>query len=379
MINTVKALRETYNMTQNDLATKIGVTRKTIISIENGRTNPSIDLAYKISKVFNLPVEQVFINKSNLEEKKLQIESIRFIDLFCGIGGFRYAMEEAVSKWNIKAQCVFSSDIDGFARESYKANFGEEPAGDITQIETVCIPDHDLLFAGFPCQPFSIIGLGKGFNDTRGTLFFEIARIIEGKRPRAFVLENVKRLVSHEGGRTFKKIIQTLRDMGYYVDYKVLNALDYGLPQKRERVVIVGSTIPFNMKWPEKVINGKTLEDILEKDVPQKYYASKMIIEKRKAAHQSKYYPSIWHENKGGNISSYPYSCALRAGASYNYLLVNGERRLTPREMLRLQGFPDSFKIVVSDSHIRKQAGNAVPVDMIKAVLNNFIPLVFGE
>ncbi len=168
-------------------------------------------------------------------------------------------------------------------------------------------------------------------------------------------------------------------NLGITLSYRVLNALDYGLPQKRERVVIVGSTVPFVMQWPQPVKKGKTLEDILEKDVDPKYFASPEIVSKRKQMHHSEYYPAVWHENKAGNISSYPYSCALRAGASYNYLLVNGERRLTPREMLRLQGFPDSFKIVVSDCQTRKQAGNAVPVDMIKLVLDNFIPLVFRQ
>ena len=304
---------------------------------------------------------------------------IRFIDLFCGIGGFRFAAARVFEKYNISGRCVFSSDIDGYAQESYAANFGERPFGDITQINENEIPDHDLLFAGFPCQPFSIIGLGKGFNDTRGTLFFEVARIIEAKKPHAFVLENVKQLVGHENGRTLKRILNVLVELGYHVDYKVLNALDCGLPQKRERVVIVGSAVPFAMDWNIKVSDAKTLEDILEKEVPKKYYASKTIVEKRAKAHQPKFHPSVWHENKSGNISSYPYSCALRANASHNYLLVNGERRLTPREMLRLQGFPDSFKIAVNDSQIRKQAGNAVPVNMIAGVLENFIPLVFRE
>ena len=305
--------------------------------------------------------------------------NIKFIDLFCGIGGFRFAAESIFKKHNISGKCVFSSDIDEYAKESYASNFAEMPFGDITKVNENDIPSHDLLFAGFPCQPFSIIGLGKGLDDTRGTLFFEVARIIEAKRPRAFVLENVKRLVGHENGRTLKKILDVLIELGYHVDYKVLNALDCGLPQKRERVVILGSKIPFDMDWNIKAVAEKTLDDILEKDVPKKYYASKAIAEKRKEMHQSKFCPSIWHENKAGNISSYPYSCALRANASYNYLLVNGERRLTPREMLRLQGFPDSFKIAVNDSQIRKQAGNAVPVDMIARVLDNFIPLVFCE
>ncbi|MBR1721515.1 MAG: DNA cytosine methyltransferase [Treponema sp.] len=141
--------------------------------------------------------------------------------------------------------------------------------------------------------------------------------------------------------------------------------------------MIVGSKKPFVMDWHFDIQNKKTLDDILEKNVDMKYYASKEIVDKRKSMHTSKYYPSIWHENKSGNISSYPYSCALRAGASYNYLLVNGERRLTPREMLRLQGFPDSFNIVVSDCQARKQAGNAIPVDMVSAVIERFLPIAF--
>ena len=327
-------------------------------------------------EALQMSIEYIFINSEKSKNINLTTD-INFIDLFCGIGGFRFAAENIFEKYNITGNCVFSSDIDEHAQKSYAANFGERPFGDITKINEYDIPDHDLLFAGFPCQPFSIIGLGKGFNDTRGTLFFEVARIIEAKRPRAFVLENVKQLVGHESGQTLKKILNVLAELGYYVDYKILNALDCGLPQKRERVVIVGSIIPFEMDWNIKVSNEKTLDDILEKEPPQKYYASKTIVEKRKESHKYKFYPSIWHENKAGNISSYPYSCALRANASYNYLLVNGERRLTPREMLRLQGFPDSFKIAVNDSQIRKQAGNAVPVNMIAGVLDNFIPLVF--
>ncbi|MCL2888469.1 MAG: DNA (cytosine-5-)-methyltransferase [Elusimicrobia bacterium] len=376
MENTLKTIRRANNVTQNELAERANVTRKTIISIENGDTTPSIDLAYRISGVFDMPVEHIFLNKNSAVEPAVK-QKIRFIDLFCGIGGFHFAAKKFFDSEEINYECLLSSDIDEFACKSYAANFGKYPSGDITKIPNNKIPEHDILFAGFPCQAFSIIGLGKGFEDTRGTLFFEIARILAAKKPKAFVLENVKRLVSHDGGKTFKKILTTLKDLGYFVDYKVLNALDYGLPQKRERVIIVGALHPFDMKWPKKVASGKKLNDILEKNVAAKYFASKSIIDKRKAAHTSKHTPSIWHENKSGNISSYPYSCALRAGASYNYLLVNGERRLTPREMLRLQGFPDDFRIVLEDSHIRKQAGNAVPVDMVYEVLKNFIPAVF--
>jgi len=304
------------------------------------------------------------------------MEKIRFIDLFCGIGGFRIAMDEACRENELNPECVFSSDIDPFCQSSYESNFGDRPFGDITKIDEKEIPDHDILFAGFPCQPFSIIGAKLGFEDTRGTLFFHIARILKHKRPRAFVLENVKLLVGHDKGRTLKVILKTLQDIGYHVQYSVLNALDYGLPQKRERVLIVGHVEPILFTYPTPIKPYKPLSGILEKSVDKKYYASDYIKDKRKQKHISAYNPSIWHENKAGNICSYPYSCALRAGASYNYLLVNGERRLTPREMFRLQGFPDSYKIIDNDAQARKQAGNAVPVNLAKAVILKLLPYV---
>lgn len=304
------------------------------------------------------------------------MEKIRFIDLFCGIGGFRQAMDEACSENNLIAECVFSSDIDPFCQDSYEANFGHRPAGDITKVDEKEIPDHDILFAGFPCQPFSIIGQMQGFNDIRGTLFFDIARILKHKRPTAFVLENVKQLVGHNKGQTLKTILKTVQDLGYHVQYSILNALDYGLPQKRERVIIVGHRQPILFSFPSPIRPFKPLSKVLEKKVDKKHYASDYIVSKRKEKHTSAYNLSIWHENKAGNICSYPYSCALRAGASYNYLLVNGERRLTPREMFRLQGFPDSYKIVGNDSRARKQAGNAVPVNIVKAVILKLLPYI---
>jgi DNA (cytosine-5)-methyltransferase 1 len=305
------------------------------------------------------------------------MKKIRFIDLFCGIGGFRIAMEQACQEANIVPECVFSSDIDAYCQDSYEANFGHRPVGDITKIDEKDIPDHDVLFAGFPCQPFSIIGQRQGFNDIRGTLFFDIARILEHKKPQSFILENVKQLVGHDSGRTLATIIKTLeQDLGYTVRFAVLNALDYGLPQKRERVIIVGHREPIHFDFPLPVRAYKPLSEILEKEVDTKHYASDFIVEKRKKSHQSAYEPAIWYENKSGNISSYPFSCALRAGASYNYLLVNGERRLTPREMFRLQGFPDTYKIIVTDGQARKQAGNSVPVTLIKAVISQLLPLI---
>ncbi|HEX8218518.1 MAG TPA: DNA (cytosine-5-)-methyltransferase [Chloroflexia bacterium] len=292
-------------------------------------------------------------------------EPLKYIDLFCGIGGFRIAAEPLGWK------CVFSSDIDEECQRAYEANFGERPFGDIHQIQPDDVPDHDILFGGFPCQPFSIIGDRKGFDDTRGTLFFEIARLLEAKKPRAFVLENVKLLAGHNGGRTIARITEVLRELGYDTRYKVLNALNFGLPQKRERVFIVGSLNGLShFQFPMGGVPMKPLSELLEADVPKKFYASEHIVRQRQEAHPKPHpSPAIWHENKGGHISSYPFSCALRAGASYNYLLVDGIRRLTPREMLRLQGFPDTYKIVCSDGEARKQAGNSVPVPMVRAVL----------
>lgn len=304
--------------------------------------------------------------------------SLKFIDLFAGIGGFRLAAERASAECGLVAECVFSSEIDKSCREQYAAYFGEEPAGDITKINASDIPDFDLLLAGFPCQPFSIIGKKRGFDDARGTLFFDIARILKKKTPRAFVLENVKMLVGHDKGRTLQVILRILEELDYTVDFKVLNALDYGLPQKRERIFLVGFREKREFKWPGKLEKYKPLSEILEKDVPEKYFASDYIVQKRKEAHRAEISPSIWHENKSGNISSRPFSCALRSGASHNYLLVDGVRRLTPREQLRLQGFPDDFKIVVGDFQIKSQTGNAVPVDLAQAVLREAIKAEFA-
>lgn len=297
---------------------------------------------------------------------------IRYIDLFCGIGGFRIALEQVCTERLLSSNCVFSSDIDPDAQRCYQANFGDLPAGDITTITSTAIPDHDLLFAGFPCQPFSICGDRRGFDDIRGTLFFDIARILDAKRPQAFVLENVKMLVGHDKGRTLRRIIEVMTDTGYQVDYQVLNALHFGLPQKRERVFLVGFREPVSFSWPQGNIPMRPLEQILEQNVSEWYSASQHIRKNRQRLYNGHRGDgvTIWHENKGGHISAYPFSCALRAGASYNYLLVNGERRLTEREMLRLQGFPDSFKIVCGYSATRRLAGNSVAIPCVKAVLH---------
>ncbi len=298
------------------------------------------------------------------------MDNLRYVDLFCGIGGFRIAAQKVLQKHNLEARCVFSSDIDPDAQATYEANFNVKPSGNICTIPALEIPDHDLLFAGFPCQPFSIIGSLLGFEDIRGTLFFEIARILAAKKPKAFVLENVKQLVGHDQGRTLKHIMKTLDSLGYQTHYKVFNALHFGLPQKRERVFIVGFLEPTHFIWPDKVMPMRPLEELLEPEVSNYYYASELIRNNRLAKRgKVEGLRTIWHENKGGHVSAYPYSCALRAGASYNYLLVDGERRLTEREMLRLQGFPESFKIVCNYSAMRKLTGNSVAVPVVEAVV----------
>jgi len=305
------------------------------------------------------------------------MDKIKYIDLFCGVGGFRVAITNAAKRNGFKAECVFSSDIDLECQKQYFHNFKELPVGDITKVIAQEIPDHDVLLAGFPCQPFSIIGYRKGFEDTRGTLFFEIARIIDAKKPKIFILENVKLLAGHNGGKTLQKIISTLNGLGYKVDYKILNALDFGLPQKRERIFLVGFHKGCDFSWPDKSMKLRPLSAILESDVPERYFASDRIRKSRLKHHKPTTEPTIWHENKAGNISVHPFSCALRAGASYNYLLVNGERRLTPREMFRLQGFPDSYKLISTDYQLRKQAGNSLPVPVAEAVIFEAIKAMF--
>ncbi len=302
--------------------------------------------------------------------------TVPFIDLFAGIGGMRLGLESA------GGECVFSSEWDPMARQSYKAFFGDKPHGDITRIPSQDIPSHSVLAGGFPCQAFSIIGDKQGFADTRGTLFFSIERILRDKRPVGFLLENVKNLTSHDSGRTFDTILRRLRDLGYKVHWKVLNALDFGLPQKRERVIIVGwrgegDSFP----WPTRRMPRLSLSAILERDalVDRRYFASLAVRSSVRQRLKGKTLPKkpwICHENKSGNISPLSYSCALRAGASYNYLLVNGVRRLTARENLRLQGFPESFPVVVSDAAIRRQCGNSVPVPMIAAVAKALLKIV---
>lgn len=324
---------------------------------------------YKQISLFDLSREMVATYD---EEMPTKWDNFRFIDLFAGIGGIRLGFE------SVGGHCVFSSEFDEDACKTYEANFGEHPAGDITKICATDIPDFDILLGGFPCQAFSIIGKKEGFaNETCGTLFFDIERILKEKRPPAFMLENVKNLVAHDNGNTFRVIKSHLEALGYHVYARVLNALDYGVPQKRERIFIVGFLDDVMFSFPDPVPEDErqTLADVLETDVDKKYYVREIIKASRLERIKDKNYPRpyISHENMAGSITPHPYSSALRAGASANYILINDERRPTEREMLRLQGFPDTYKIVLPYGKVRHQCGNSVAVPVIKAIAKEML------
>ena len=315
-------------------------------------------------------------------QKKFEERSglFTFIDLFAGIGGMRIAFE------NAGGQCVYSSEWNKYSQKTYYANFEEQPEGDITQIDALSIPDHDILVAGFPCQPFSIAGVSKknslgratGFEDkTQGTLFFDVCRILKAKRPRAFMLENVKNLCSHDRGRTFKIIQESLAELNYKVFFQVLDGKAY-VPQHRERIVIVG----FDMERFDENINFEfTLEssgrqpvmrDILESDVVSKYTLSDKLwnyLQNYAAKHKA--------AGNGFGYGIAPLDGISRTLSARYYkdgseILIAQEgknpRRLTPRECARLQGFPDSFKIPVSDTQAYKQFGNSVVVPLMSEV-----------
>lgn len=315
----------------------------------------------------------------------------KFIDLFAGIGGFRLALQ------NLGGQCVFSSEIDISAQKTYAENFGETPYGDITLEETKkAIPDDfEILCGGFPCQAFSIAGKRSGFEDTRGTLFFDVADIIKRKQPKAFFLENVKGLMNHDKGNTLRTILKVLReDLGYYVpDPKILNAKDFGVPQNRERIFIVGfhpSTGVQQFKYPVPLTKKVKFSEIREENVvPTKYYLSTQYLEtleKHKAHHASKgngFGYAIIPDNGIANaivvggmgrernlvidhrITDYTPTTRIKGEVNRK-----GIRKMTPREWARLQGFPDNFKIVVSDAAAYKQFGNSVAVPAIQATAN---------
>ena len=308
--------------------------------------------------------------------------AFRFVDLFAGIGGMRIALER------LGGRCVYSSEWNKFSAQTYKANFGDAPAGDIRGVDASDMPDHDLLAAGFPCQPFSIAGVSKkrslnmpdGFADqTQGTLFFDIIRVLREKRPRAFLLENVKNLKSHDGGRTFRVITEALAGLGYDVHHRVLDARAV-VPQHRERIFIVGFDRPTDFVFPDMPEGNARLGDILYDEVDARYTLSDNLWAtlQRHAA----------NSRKKGN--GFGYGLADRAGVartlSARYYKDGSEilipqkgrnpRRLTPRECARLMGFPDGFRIPVSDAQAYRQFGNAVVPAVVEIVAGEVVPLV---
>lgn len=322
-----------------------------------------------------------------------------FIDLFAGVGGFRVAMQ------SLGGKCVFTSEWDEFSKQTYRANFGEVPFGDITQQEVKrYIPDDfDLLCAGFPCQAFSIAGKRGGFEDTRGTLFFDVAQIIKKHKPKAIFLENVKGLISHDKGKTLKTILAVLRDdLGYFVpDPVVINAKDFGVPQNRERIFIVGFRKDQEIntfQYPQPLDKEPVLSDILEEtEVSVKYYMSTQYLDtlrKHKQRHAEKGngfgYQII--DNKGVSNAIVCGGMGRERNLVIDKRLTNfvpitkikgevnreGIRRLTPREWARLQGYDDKFQIVVADAQAYKQFGNSVAVPAIKAVGEKIIQQLLG-
>lgn len=350
--------------------------------VKEGEINESAMQYSMFQDLFSVP----FLAQNN--------NKFTFIDLFAGIGGFRMAMQ------NLGGRCVFSSEWDEQAQKTYLANYGEVPFGDITKESTKAfIPDNfDILCAGFPCQAFSLAGKRLGFEETRGTLFFDVAEILRRKRPKAFFLENVKGLLIHDKGKTIQTILKVLReDLDYYVpDPQIVNAMNFGVPQHRERVYIVGFRKDMGVEeftYPTPTDKTKTFADIKEKDVVSaKYYLSTQYI-KTLVAHKER------HAAKGNGFGYeiIPDDGIANAivvggmGRERNLVIdkrledftpvtnIKGEvnrdgiRRMTPREWARLQGFPDSFVIAVADASAYKQFGNSVAVPAIQATAKEIL------
>ncbi|WP_302292158.1 DNA cytosine methyltransferase [Phascolarctobacterium succinatutens] len=321
--------------------------------------------------------------------------TLKSIDLFAGIGGIRLGFENAFGEG---IETVFVSEWDKYAQKTYSENFKDDfsIAGDITQIDAKDIPDFDICLAGFPCQAFSLAGARKGFDDDykgmcRGTLFLDVARICEEHKPKVIFCENVKGLVIHDKGRTFKIITKTFEDLGYKVFYKVLNSKDYGVPQNRERIYIVAFRNDIhsdNFTFPEPTDTNKVLSDIIEEqEVSVKYYLSTVYLDtlrKHKARHAAKgngfgYEIRDLHGIAGAIVCG-------GMGRERNLIIDNrltnfvpvtkikgevnreGIRKMTPREWARLQGFPDNYKLALADVHLYKQFGNSVTVPVITAI-----------
>lgn len=310
----------------------------------------------------------------------------RAIDLFAGIGGIRLGFQQAFED---KIKFVFSNEIDDDACKTYEANFGENPKGDITKVNPDDIPDFDILLGGFPCQAFSIAGRKMGFEDTRGTLFFYLANIIKKKKPEAFLLENVKNLMSHDKGKTFEVIKNTLEfDLKYNIHYKILNAKDFGVPQNRERIFIVGFKRNLKFQFPEPLNIQVKLEDILEQNVDESYYVSQQYLwgmKKHRARHEALGhgfgYEVIPRDGIAnaivcggmGKERNLVYdkileNCWKKEGDDIQLRNNEGIRKMTAREWARLQGFPDTYQFPVSMTKQYKQLGNSVAVPVIRAI-----------
>lgn len=353
-----------------------------------------------VAHYFEEPATEYLVNFKQIRQSKLfnwdipfptpKKPKFKFIDLFAGIGGLRIAYQ------NNGGKCVFSSEWNKFSKITYEQNFGEVPFGDITQYDENKIPEHDILLAGFPCQPFSIAGVSKknslgkkhGFLDeTQGTLFFDIARIIKAKRPKAFMLENVKNLVSHDKGRTFKIIHNTLDKLGYSIHYEVLDG-QYYVPQHRERIIIVGFDKKVfkgeeKFEFPSNPEKNIKFRDILEPEIEEKYTLSDKLwnyLQNYAAKHKAK-------GNGFGfgltNLDGVSRTLSARYYKDGSEVLIpqndKNPRRLTPRECARLQGFPEKFIIPVSNNQAYQQFGNSVVVPLMQAVAEQVVKVLISK
>ena len=302
-----------------------------------------------------------------------------FIDLFAGIGGFRLALE------SFGARCVYSNEWDKYAQQIYSENFGEVPEGDITQVNETSIPDHDILCAGFPCQAFSISGKQKGFEDSRGTLFFDVARIVKAKKPKVVFMENVKNFASHDGGRTLDVVRAAMEELGYSFYQKVLNSVDYGIPQKRERIYMVCfrndlGVAQFSFPKPFKLV--KHLEDFLldDESLIRDLYVERddtYFNDQKDNKHSNKPI-RLGTVNKGGqgeriySVKGIAITLSAHGGGIFaktgGYLINGKTRKLHPRECARIMGYPDSYKIIENKNQAYKQFGKSVAIDVLQYI-----------
>lgn len=300
----------------------------------------------------------------------------KFADLFAGIGGMRLAFE------SVGGKCVFSSEWDKYSSKTYQANFGETPSGDITTIETVSVPDLDILLAGFPCQPFSSIGRREGFaHPTQGTLFFDVQRFIADKKPQAFLLENVKGLVTHDGGATLSTIIEVLVELGYRVWAKVLNAVDYGVPQSRERIYIVGIKNEIaeqspSFAWPKTLSTRVDIGQFVESGVTDRSISRHL--QERYLFKREDGRPQIITNESTGHVKTLvaSYHKIQRISGTFVADGPTGVRLLTESECKAIMGFPSDFKVPVSRTQMYRQFGNSVAVPVVTAIAREMIVLI---